>query len=340
MKTYHLIMALFVALTFSTIAYGQDKDDAKTLIQQGVALHDAGKYDGAIDKYKAALKLEPNNTSALHEIGFTLFSAGRGNDAIPYLEKLLTLDPNAGGAYDLLGSIYDDDKQPEKAINYYKKGIEVAPNYQRLHFNLAITYLRQDKNTEAEIEAIQAIKLEPKHASSLRAYAMALTYQKKRGCALLAWCSFLMVEPQTQRSISAFKNIEDILHYGIKKTGDKSVTLNISTADMNSSNLILPMAILNATSDKKDLGVTDSLTLQLTQVFKISGAFYGDKPSEFYTHYYADYFKKLAESDNMPAFSRFISVATYREENLKWFKDNDKQLGALDTWVNNNKREF
>jgi Tfp pilus assembly protein PilF len=340
MKTCHKFLLLILLSVFSSVTFAQVKEEAKTLVTEGVALHDAGKYDEAIAKYKEAMKIDPNYSSAYHEISFTLFSSGKGMEAIPYLEKLLKLDPSSGAAYDMLGSIYDDNKQTDKAIEYYKKGLTVAPDYQRLHYNLAITCLREKKYPEAEAYAIEAIKLEPKHASSHRAYAMATFYENKRGVSLLGWSSFLLLEPQTKRSTEAYNYIRYILNYGITKKDEKTVNLNISTTDLNPGNMSLPLAVLSATTDKKGLTAIDSLTLQLQSVYKVSNTFNMDKKDDFYKHYYADYFSKLAETDNMQAFARLLSLTAYRDENLQWFKDNGPKLSALDAWVTATKREF
>lgn len=340
MKTYHKIFLLLIAVVLSFKAKAQANQEAVNLVKQGVALHDEGKYAGAIEKYQTALKLDPNYPTAYHELSYTLFSSGKGKEAIPYLEKLMKLDPKSGGAYDMLGSIYDDDNQPEKAIELFQKGISIDPDYQRLHYNLSITYYRVKKYKESEDAAVDAIKLQPKHASSQRAYAMALAMQGKRGCALLAWCSFLMLEPQTKRSAGAYQSIQAILHYGIKKTGEKSINMTIDKNDLNSSNLILPIAIVNATSGKTNLSVTDSLKFQLIQAFDVSSSFYGDQKNDFYTRYMADYFKQLGLSGNMDAFAHLVTLTGNQEENAKWFKENEKQLTALDTWIANTKREF
>jgi tetratricopeptide (TPR) repeat protein len=341
MKTYHYILLLFIAPFFALTATAQQKDEAKALVDAGITLNDAGKYDEAIEKYKAAIKLKPDYSNAYYEIGYTLYSSDKQKDAIPYLEKVLTLNPNAGGAYDLLGSIYDDDKQTAKALEYYRKGLKVDPDYQRLHFNIAITLHREGQNAEAETQAVAAIKLEPKHASSHRIYALILADQKKRGCALLAWCSFLSLEVRSQRAITAYNNIQEILNYGIKRTSDKGVNIKIAEADLNSGDLMLPMAVLKATSGRTGLSPTDSLKLKLTAAFKISSTFYGDKGDDtFFNHYFADYFRKLAESENIEAFAHFISLTVKQDENTQWFKEHQTQLTALDNWVTNTKREF
>jgi tetratricopeptide (TPR) repeat protein len=340
MKTYHKFLLIILFIACAPAVFGQTKDDAIALVKEGVVLHDAGKYDEAIAKYKLALKGDPGYSTAYHEISYTLFSSGRGKEAIPYLEKLLNLDPKSGGAYDMMGSIYDDDKQPEKAIEYLKKGIAVDPQYQRLHYNLAITYQRQKRYAEAEACAVEAIKLDKKHAGSHRAYAMATFEQNKRGASLLAWCSFLLLEPQTKRSAGAYKYIQYIINYGVKQTSEKNVTINVSTDELNGVNLLMPMAVVNATSGKKDLSKTDSLMLQLKGLFSVAGTFEDKKGDPFYKNFFGDYFKKLSETDNMQAFTHLVCLGESPEENLQWFKDNTTKLSALESWIAATKREF
>jgi len=180
----------------ATVAFSQTNEDVKMLIDQGMALHDQGKYAEAIDKYKEAIKIDAKNYRAYYEMSFSLYASGKPKDAIPYLEKIVVSSPDfRAGACDILGSIYDDDNQPDKAVAYYKEGIEANPKYQRLHFNLGMTLMRQKKYTEAESSIIEALKLDPKHASSHRVYALCSYYQNRNISAVLALCNFLLIGP-------------------------------------------------------------------------------------------------------------------------------------------------
>ena len=340
MKTYHKISLIFLLSIFSCVGFAQNKDDAKSLVKQGIVLNDAGKYDEAIAKYNEAIKVDPNYATAYYEMGYTLFSTGKGKNAMPYLEKVLQLDPKSGGAYDMIGSIYDDDKQMDKAIEYFQKGLKVDPGYQRLYYNLAIMYYRLGKYPESEANAVSAIKLDPKHASSQRIYAMATYSEDKRGVSLLAWSSFLLLEPQTKRSVEAFNYIRHLLNYGIKRDSAKNVQLSISSGASEAGNMALSISVLAATVDKKGLTGIDSLKLELKSAYSIAGNFNMNKQDSFYSHFYADYFTKLASTDNMEAFIRLISLTAYREENIQWFKDNSTKLSALEAWVGSTKREF
>lgn len=341
MKTYHKILTLLLFMLPCMPLQAQTTSDANALIKEGVTLHDAGKYDEAIAKYKAALKIDPENMSANYELSFTLFSSNQGKEAIPYLEKVIaSQDGLKAQACDLLGSIYDDDKQPGKALEYYKKGIEADPNYQRLHFNMAITYYGQKQYAESELSAINAIKLDPKHASSHRIFAMAANRQNQLGRSLLGWCNFLLIEPQTKRSAEAMAYVKAIVNNGVKKTGEKSITISINEKDLSGSNLLMPMTVATATDNQNNLTAPDSLSLQLTALFKIAHTITGDKDQPFVSSYYSDFFETLAKSGNMPSFTRYISLSVYNTENTAWFKEHDKELTAFDNWMQATKREF
>ncbi len=340
MKPLYKTLLLFVFIAISVTAYSQDTDKLKELVKQGVTLNDEGKYDDALAKYREALKIDPNFYNAVYEMAYTLQAQGKPLDAIPYLENAIKLKPESGDAYNMIGNIYDDNKQPDKALEYYKKGIAAAPDYQRLYFNIAITYYGQKQYADAEANAIKAIKLDPKHASSQRVFAMAANRQNKLGQSLLGWCNFLLIEPQTKRSPEAVAYVKAIINNGVKKTGEKSVTITINEKDLSSSNLLMPLTVTNATSDKKNLSATDSLTLQLTALFEIAHVITGDKDSPFVASYYSDFFEKLAKSGNMAAFTRYISLSGYKDENLAWFKEHDKELNEFDAWLKATKREF
>jgi tetratricopeptide (TPR) repeat protein len=339
MKTYHKFLLALLMMVIGAKAFSQTNVDAKSLVEQGVTLNDSGKYDEAIAKYNLAIKTDSNYANAYYELAYTLFSNGKEKEAIPYLEKVLALNPKSPDGCDMLGSIYDDLKQPDKAIDYYKQGLEADSTYQRLHFNLAITYYRIGKYPESESSAIKAIKLDPKHASSQRVYAMATYKLKKRAYSLMAWCSFLLLEPQSKRSPEAFAYVKNILNYGVTYKDAKSINISVNPNE-GPGNLLMPMAIATALEKKKDLTAVDSVQFQLASLLEIAHAIADDKGPSFAANYYSDYFEKLAKSGNMPAFTHYISLSVYKEDDLKWFKEHDKELTDLDKWIVSTERKF
>jgi len=167
----------------------------------------------------------------------------------------------------------------------------------------------------------------------------------------MGFCSFLILEPQTQRSAEAYQYIQKIIQSKVKvdtaKGANKAMTIYVQDnkgADTDEFTLetFLSMAAAMPTIDtiKNQSGV-DILNEQLNSIFKIAGELSSKrKVKDFFWKFYADFFYQLSKSDNMPAFVRLVSLTGYRDDNLKWFKDNNDKLTSLSNWVTNTKREF
>jgi tetratricopeptide (TPR) repeat protein len=345
MKTCHfIILALFIMLP--ACVFAQKTDEAKKLVDQGIALNDSGKYDQAIAKYKQAMLADSTYPNSYYESGYTLFSSGKEKEAIPYLEKLLHVDPNAGGGYDMLGSIYDDANQPDKAIEYFKKGIEVNPEYQRLHFNIAITYYKIGKFAESENAAIDAIKLDPKHASSHRIYGMALYAQHKESLAILPLCNFLMLQPKSNLAGPIYNLIDSTF----KQQSSKNIVLttddikgkDISPLALSKISLNLAVITKDSLMKRGDMKPVDQMMIQLKMLFTFTGNISKKMPDsrDFFWKYYADYFSKLAQSDNMLTFTHYITLNIYNSENVAWFKEHDTSIKDFSKWLDDTKRSF
>lgn len=325
---------ILVLLLTPVLAIAQQNDDAKALVKEGVALNNQGKYAEAIEKYQGALKLEPGSAQANYQMGFTLIAEKKNAEAVPFLENAIKGDGSANltaACYDLLGSIYDQDHQTQKAIDAYKAGIKVAPDMQRLHFNLGIVYSRNRQYAEAESEAIEAIKLDPKHAGSQRMYALVTFHQNKRVNALLAFCSFIMLEPNTPRSAEAYTNIQSILKGGVLK--DATGPTDIAT------NAIIQNVISSAKS--KAMPSMDLLEFELRNIFTKTGELAAKKADkDFFDKFYAEYFYKLAQTDNMTALTRLVSLSANKDENTKWMTEHDQLVKDLNKWVTDTPRSF
>jgi tetratricopeptide (TPR) repeat protein len=336
MKRLPYILAFFILLSICTRASAQSTTDASSLVKEAVQLNKEKKYAEAVDKYTLALKLEPDNTYANYGIAFSLLESGKGADGIPYLEKVVKANTSLTvWAYDLLGSIYDRQHDSAKAIAAFNAGIKADPQYQLIYYNLGLVYFRDKNYAEAEKCAIQAIKLDPKHANSQRMYALVCFHQNKRANALLGLCSYILLQRGMPQTAEAYDNIQHILQGGALKlpAGAAAPVIDANTAALNQA---ITQAVAE-TAKKKYATQADLLTAQLTAIFTAIGPL-ADKqnPDDFFTKFFADYFFKLAQSPNMPAFAHLVSQST--AESAEWIKNNAQQLADLDNWVKGTER--
>ncbi|MFB9841417.1 tetratricopeptide repeat protein [Mucilaginibacter ginsenosidivorans] len=345
MKSFFNLILICCVLATAVQASAQDTGNAADLIKQGTQLNKQGNYAVAIEKYKEALKTDSNNAQANYQMGFSLQAAGRGNEAIPYAEKAIKGNGSAtltAASYALLGSIYDEDHQTQKAIDTYKEGIKLNPAFQQLHFNLGLAYSRNKQYAEAEIEAIESIKLDPKHASSQRMYALVTFHQNKRLNALLGLCSFILLEPNTPRSAEAYTNIQSILKGGALSGANGRQTIILSPKDKQDiavKNMVISTTV--SVARQKKLAGMDMLEFELKHIFSIAGNMANDdKEKDFFDKFFAAYFLNLAQSDNIAAFTRMVSLSANKEENTKWMMEHDKERSDFDKWIAATERKF
>jgi len=64
------------------------------LVALGDALGHAGEFDAAIERYRQALAIEPDQRRAVANLGIVLVGAGRNAEALPLLERAAARDPN------------------------------------------------------------------------------------------------------------------------------------------------------------------------------------------------------------------------------------------------------
>ena len=321
-------LSLFLLLILSSYkCLAQTENAVNILVTEGIKFYEQAKYDDAIAKFKDALKQDDKNPHANYELALTLVTTKATKEAVPYLEKVIKSKSNVTvSAYDLLGSIYDMEGKGKLAIEQFKKGIEFDSKYQRIHFNYAITLAKLGKTKEAIIEIENSLRLDPKHASSHRIYGALNAMNKgNKIIPLLAYCNFLMLEPNTPRSLAIYNAIKDLLK---QESGSNVLTLDSSSddKDLNAANMGVSMALIS-TSSLKDFFEQDLLAFRLKSIIALTGELSAKKSDKsFFWSFYADYFNKLNNSDLVNVLARVISLPAFKAENDAWLKSNNDKL--------------
>ena len=70
----------------------------------GVALHEQGMLDEALEIFKKSISLKPDNAIAYNNMGATLKDLGKYEKAIEAYKRCIVLKPNYADAYNNLGS--------------------------------------------------------------------------------------------------------------------------------------------------------------------------------------------------------------------------------------------
>ncbi len=124
------------------------------------------EYEKAIAQEERAVGLNPGDPIVLVYYGAILNFAGRSEEAIPLLQKAIRLNP-VGSYYNhlnnhQLGLAFMYTERFEEAVTAYKKAIQRAPNYLWSHLLLAATYSMMGREEEAQAEAAEVLRINPK----------------------------------------------------------------------------------------------------------------------------------------------------------------------------------
>ena len=234
--------------------------DAQTqMVREGVAFHDAKKYDDAVAKYQKVIAENPDCTLVLYELSMTYYAME---------EKTKAMDTAYKGSkyksddlplfYLTMANVIDDVGKPDAAVKIYRDAIKMLEgdasmvrHLSSVHYNFGVTLTKQKKYSEARAELKKAVEYNHQYASPH--YLLSIVYNgtSYKVPAFLAAARFLSLEFNTQRSQVAARLIKDVLKPAQKdeKTGSINIFLN-----------------MNAPKDEGDFGMFELFLGTLTTV--------------------------------------------------------------------------
>ena len=124
------------------------------------------QFDAAIDSFKQALKINPENAEAYNNIGNVLHTKGDQEAAIGSYKKALKIKPDYAEAYSNMGNALNAKGDPDASISSYKQALKIKPDYAEAYYNMGIA-LKDKGDPEAAIDSYRrAIKIKPDYADA------------------------------------------------------------------------------------------------------------------------------------------------------------------------------
>jgi putative PEP-CTERM system TPR-repeat lipoprotein len=164
---------------FGGTRLGSAAADANLQTTLSIAYAVLGKTEQADAALNAALKAEPQNSSALLLSAWRMAGARDIDGAMTVVEGVLAREPANAEAWQMKGDLLLHGKRaPDEALAAYRKAAEVDPK--RVAGQLAVLSLliQQGKSDEAAEQLTQLKKVAPRHPRVLYAETV-LAYQKK-----------------------------------------------------------------------------------------------------------------------------------------------------------------
>jgi len=343
--------AVFVLISslFCSYLFAQHTEEAENLVREGVSLEDSGKSELAITQYQRALDLDKDNLMALTEMAYSLLSVGQYEEVIKYCKKAIKThkgEEDLKIVYVSYGNAYDMLKKTDKSIGIYDEGIRLFPEYFQLYYNKGVSLSGENKNEEAITCFEKSATLNPNHASSHNAIGNLLLLNNQKVPALLAFCRFLAIEPESKRSGTGLENVHKIMDGNVSVSEKKSITVNISPDMLEENMKNGKQKSNNFSSTELLLAVSaglayDSSNRNKTEVEQFKGRFEAIcgslKETEkdnygFYWDYYVPYFTDMNDKGLIETFSYLAFASSGDPDVLEWLKSHKAEISNFYKW--------
>jgi len=107
------------------------------------------KFDEAIELYRQAIKIEPNNPRLFFDLSECYTNTNKPERAILILDTAIMLDKTCAAFYNNRGLIYWKLYRDQNAINDYKKAIELDSTNWVFYGNISRVYYANNKLIDA-----------------------------------------------------------------------------------------------------------------------------------------------------------------------------------------------
>ena len=124
-----LLIVASILIIFSTLIFASGTIDEKE------------DYTKAIETYKQAIRIDPEDAYTYNNLGIAYRSLGLYKDAVEAYKQAIRIDPVNAIVYNNLGITYRS-LGLYKDVETYKQAILIDPAYVNPHYGLGLSYLK------------------------------------------------------------------------------------------------------------------------------------------------------------------------------------------------------
>jgi tetratricopeptide (TPR) repeat protein len=124
------------------------------------------KYAEAIEHYKRASRLRPQDTTCDYYIGSALAQLGRRAEAIEAFRRGLQSNPNMWAAHFELAGQLAAENRVDEALHEYAEAVRLNPSHAVSRVNYGVMLSRKGRVNDAIAQFEEALRLEPQNAAA------------------------------------------------------------------------------------------------------------------------------------------------------------------------------
>jgi len=172
------VLVIFIVGLFSTVTIPRNRD-----------------WKDGLTLWSKTVKSSPGSSVARGSLGHAYQQLGRLDEAVEQYKRAVAIYPDDYKAHYNLGVVYDEQGLFDKAIQSYLRAIQTNPAYPNARFNLGIIYQRQGEIDQAIIQFRKVTELDPADFQARNNLGVAYAMQGELEKAIAQWEKILEIDP-------------------------------------------------------------------------------------------------------------------------------------------------
>ncbi|SDL70501.1 hypothetical protein SAMN04488034_10973 [Salinimicrobium catena] len=152
--------------------------------------------------------------------------------------------------------------------------------------------------------------------------------------AMLPLYYFLLLEPNSERSVTEYERLKSYMDLGVERTSPTNINVSLdlsADSDFGAAEMMLSLNKAASTiPENEDKSELERFTETNRSVFGILGDMKGDNKG-FWWEFYVPMFADFAEADLVEPFSYYISTSQ-GEEAATWLAENEEDFNRFQKW--------
>jgi len=167
----------------------------QALLNQALALHQAGQLGQATALYRRLLRAQPRHADVLWLLGSVECQLGHLEQGAALLSRLVDIAPDHAYAHYNLGLALNKLERLDEAITSYAKALAIKPDYAEAHINLGTALRDLNRWEEALASYDRALAFKPDYAEAYYNRGLALNQLGRPQEALASYDQALTINP-------------------------------------------------------------------------------------------------------------------------------------------------
>jgi len=178
-----------------------DPDNAAAHQGLGMTYYTLGRLTEAVEPLKTAVRLDQQNAAPHLNLAVVLASMRRADEAIAELNEARRLSPESPRVRNEIGNVLHNMGRFDAALGEYQEAKRLGPTVPAVHHNIGLMLMRLGRFSEAVEPLNEALRLDPDYRNARYHLSNAYGRLGRHDDAVASWTKLLEIEPDGKEAL-------------------------------------------------------------------------------------------------------------------------------------------